>query len=191
MDMQDERLPASFVPNLEITFGSFDEAYEFYRKYAEKASFPIKKNKIRTCGQDITCSREGGHKSNVADNERKTPKTSKREGCRAKVCVQLVKDGASACYTRIELHHNHCLAPNQNMTKCMRCHKSKDLGVTSLMDTLHASKVPHANVMRVLRSVSSGSENMHFTERDVQNRLALACLSLSEKKDFLSTNMHC
>jgi hypothetical protein len=60
MDMQDERLPASFVPNLEMTFGSFDEAYEFYRKYAEKAGFPIKKNKIRTCGQDTTCSREGG-----------------------------------------------------------------------------------------------------------------------------------
>jgi hypothetical protein len=76
------------------------------------------------------------------------------------------------------------------MTKHMRCHKSKDPGVTSLMDTLHARKVPHANMMRVHRSVSGGSENLRFTERDVQNMLALACLSQSEKKDFLKTNMH-
>jgi hypothetical protein len=64
-----------------------------------------------------------------------------------------------------------------------------DVKGTSLMTTSLLA-IPHANVMRVLRSVSSGSENMRFTERDVQNKLALACLSLSEKNDFLKTNMH-
>jgi hypothetical protein len=116
MDMQDERLPASFVPNLEMTFGSFDEAYEFYRKYVEKRVSQSRRARLEHVGRiSLVRARGGGrHKSNVADNERKTSKTSKPEGCRAKVCVQLAKDGASACYTRIELHHNHCLAPHQS-----------------------------------------------------------------------------
>jgi hypothetical protein len=84
--MQDERLPVSFVPNLEMTFGSFDEAYEFYRKYAEKASFPIKKDKIRTCGQDITCSREGGTSLTLRIMSERHPKHQNVKGARQSMC---------------------------------------------------------------------------------------------------------
>ena len=164
-------MPVNCVPNFEMCFETVEEAYEFYRSYAEKAGFPIKWNRKRTYGQDVTCSYEGAHKCAVADIERKTSKTSRRAGCKAKVCIQQAKDGTGDYYyTRIWLHHNHVLNPGQNMTKCMRSHKSKDPAVTGLMDTTHASKVPHTNVMRVLRTVSGGSENLRFTERDIQNR---------------------
>jgi len=56
------------------------------------------------------------------------------------------------------------------MTKRMRAHKVEDPSVMNLVDTMHASQVPHPNVMRVLRSVAGGVENLHLTERDVQNR---------------------
>ncbi|XP_039804984.1 protein FAR1-RELATED SEQUENCE 5-like [Panicum virgatum] len=58
------------------------------------------------------------------------------------------------------------------MTKRMRAHKVEDPSVMNLVDTMHASQVPHPNVMRVLRSVAGGVENLHLTERDVQNRRA-------------------
>jgi hypothetical protein len=32
------------VPNFDMRFETEDDAFELYRKYAEKAGFPIKKN---------------------------------------------------------------------------------------------------------------------------------------------------
>jgi hypothetical protein len=42
-----------------------------------------------------------------------------------------------------------------------------------LVDTMHAGHVPHPNVMRVPRIVAGGSDNLQFTERDIQNRYVL------------------
>ena len=52
----------------------------------------------------------------------------------------------------------------------MRAHKVEDPAMMNLVDTMHASHVPHPNVMHVLRNVAGGAENLHLTERDIHNR---------------------
>ena len=159
------------VPNFEMSFESFEDAFLFYKKYAGHVGFPIKKNRKRgTTGKDFCCSLEGKHNTKVQDGDRKTSKTSKRDGCKAMVCAREARGGGRVFFTRIVFEHNHKLNPTPSMTKRMRAHKVEDPSVMNLVDTMHASQVPHPNVMRVLRSVAGGVENLHLTERDVQNR---------------------
>ena len=86
------------------------------------------------------------------------------------MCAREARGGRRVFFTRIVFEHNHKLNPTPSMTKRMRAHKVEDPFVMNLVDTMHASQVPHPNVMRVLRSVAGGVENLHLTERDVQNR---------------------
>ena len=76
-------------------------------------------------------------------------------------------------YTWILLNHNHKLNPDPKMTKRMRSHKGVDPATMGMVDVMQASRVPHANVMSVLRKTVGGSENLNLTERDIQNRYVL------------------
>ena len=78
------------VPNFEMRFQSLEHAFLFYRKYAWLAGFPVKKNRKRgTDGKDFCCSLEGKHNTKVEDGDRKTSKTSKCDGSKAKQwCAQ-------------------------------------------------------------------------------------------------------
>lgn len=176
--MQGENLDPRFIPDLEMSFETLEDAYEFYRHYAELAGFPAKKNRKRdkkdSEGQEFCCSIEGKHKVKVSDVDRQRGKTSKRGGCRAMVLAQTAGIGGPAFFTRIVLEHNHKLVPSPSMTKRMRSHKKQDPAVVNLVDTMHAGGVAHVNVMRVLRKFAGGSENLHFTERDIQNRCVLS-----------------
>ena len=159
------------VPNFEMRFQSLEHAFLFYRKYAWLAGFPMKKNRKRgTDGKDFCCSLEGKHNTKVEDGDRKTSKTSKCDGSKAMVCTRKARDGGRVFFTRIVFEHNHKLNPSPSMTKHMRAHKVEDPSVMNLVDTMHASQVPHPNVMHVLHSVAGGAENLHLTERDIQNR---------------------
>ncbi|KAG2606332.1 hypothetical protein PVAP13_4NG226311 [Panicum virgatum] len=155
-----EDLDPEVVPKFEMSFESFEDAFLFYKK------------KRGTTGKDLCCSLEGKHNTKVQDGDRKTSKTSKRDGCKAMVCAREARGGGRVFFTRIVFEHNHKLNPTPSMTKRMRAHKVEDPSVMNLVDTMHASQVPHPNVMRVLRSVAGGVENLHLTERDVQNRRA-------------------
>ncbi|CAL4969684.1 unnamed protein product [Urochloa decumbens] len=174
--MHNENLDPRLVPNFEMDFDSLEHAYEFYRHYAELAGFNIKRNRKRdkkeSEGQEFCCSGEGKHKSKVAVVDRQRDHTSKRGGCKAMVLARTTGVDGRACYTHIVLEHNHKLVPTPSMTRRMRSHKKQDPAVVKLVDTMHAGHVAHVNVMRVLRRFAGGSENLHLTERDIQNRRA-------------------
>lgn len=169
MFLQGDHVNEKFVPNYEQSFDDLKEAYAFYREYAEISGFPIKKNRKRGDGQDFCCSFEGKHVPKVGDS-RTREKTSKRDGCKAMVCANTTKGSDRFFYTRILLDHNHKLNPNPQMTKRMHSHKGVDQATMGMVDMMHDCRVPHANVMSVLRKAVGGSENLNLTERDVQNR---------------------
>ncbi|KAG2649634.1 hypothetical protein PVAP13_1NG122519 [Panicum virgatum] len=120
---------------------------------------------------EFCCSFEGKHKTKVGDDH-KIAKTSKRNGCKGMVYARTAGDGGRAFFTRIVFEHNHKLVPSPSMTKRMRAHKVEDPAVMNLVDTMYASHVPYPNVMCVLRNIAGGAENLHLTERDIQNRRA-------------------
>ena len=51
-------------------------------------------------GQEFCCSFEGKHKTKVGD-DRKTTKTSKRDGCKGMVYARTAGDGGRTFFTRI------------------------------------------------------------------------------------------
>ncbi|CAL5082383.1 unnamed protein product [Urochloa decumbens] len=173
--IHNENLDPRLVPNFDMDFDSLDDAYEFYRRYAELSGFNIKRNRKRdrkdSEGQEFCCTLQGKHKTKVAVVDRQRDKTSKRGGCKAMVLARTTSIGGRACYSQIVLEHNHKLVPTPSMTKRMRSHKQQD-AVVELVDTMHAGHVAHVNVMRVLRRFAGGSENLHVTEWDIQNRRA-------------------
>jgi hypothetical protein len=162
-----------YVPNYEMHFQSLKEAFQFYTAYARLAGFDVKKNRKRgNNAQEFCCMKEGKHKA-VDEAERVTGKTSKCNRCKAMVLAKLSDDKSHAFFARILLDHNHKLIPTPRMTKRMSAHKVKEPGMMQLVDTMHAGHVPHPNVMRVLRSVAGGSDNLQFTERDIKNMFVL------------------
>jgi hypothetical protein len=56
------------------------------------------------------------------------------------------------------------------MTKQMRAHKLREIGVYEMVDAVHRAKVSHVNDMDVLRDCVGGSSNPSLSERDVQNK---------------------
>lgn len=180
--MQKDTLDQKYIPTYEKTFATLEDAYEFYREYAELAGFGIKRNRKRkkkdSDGQEFACSFEGKHKPKVDEVNRQRGKTSKRDSCKAMVEARTTGIDGRAFYTRILLGHNHILVPTPSMTKRMRCHKKQDPAMMKLVDTMHDGQVPHASVMRVLRRAVGGYENLHVTERDIQNRCVMWLLDL-------------
>jgi hypothetical protein len=155
---------------LEATLGTVAHEFKFYTAYARLARFGVKKNRKRgKDAQEFCCTKEGKHKA-VDEAERVTSKTSKRGRCKAMVLAKLSEDKSHAFFARILLDHNHKLIPTPRMTKRMSAHKVKEPSMMQLVDTMHAGHVPHPNVMRVLRIIAGGSDNLQFTERDIQNR---------------------
>ncbi|CAN6311434.1 unnamed protein product [Urochloa humidicola] len=62
-----ENLDQRFVPDFEMDFDKLEDAYEFYRRYAELAGFNIKRNRKRdkkdSEGQEFCCTDEGKHEA--------------------------------------------------------------------------------------------------------------------------------
>lgn len=156
---------------MEVNFESMDEAFEFYRSYAQLAGFNVKKNRTRNGrrAQDFHCSFEGKKRNSPGPN-RKRARTTMKTGCKAMVRAMKARDGARTYFTRIVLEHNHKLTRTPKMTNRMRAHKLKDPAMEKIIETMHRAKVKHVNVMSVLKQSVGGSENLNMTERDVQNR---------------------
>lgn len=170
--LQGDHVDPKYVPNFEQHFANLNEAYAFYKNYASLTGFPCKKNRKRGDGQDFHCSFEGKYTSKVAEDDHQTEKTSRRNGCKAMVCANTTKGSDRFFFTRIVLDHNHKVTPSPRMTKRMQAHKGMDEGTMEMVDLMHASHVPHTNVMNMLRKAVGGSENLNLTERDIQNRRA-------------------
>jgi hypothetical protein len=151
-----------------MVFGTDEEGYEFYRRYAREAGFGSKKHKNKAMSRLYTCSRQGSSTFYKEGEERKRAKMSMRSGCKASVKIKL--RGNEWFYENVELEHNHALNPNQSEVKHMRSHKNKDPAIMDFVDDLQHSGVSPNATMNVLTRLTGDHELLPMNERDLENR---------------------
>jgi hypothetical protein len=161
------------VPTEGMAFPTYDNAYNFYQRYACHAGFDIKKSRTHKAFREVCCTREGKHVSKVTDGDRQRRRPSKKMGCKAFMKLRHNYDGgalSSVVYDVVELQHNHPLTPSPSAVKHMRAHKNRDDTVMQFVDTMQESHVPQSCIMGVLSDLHGGQDNIPFTSRDVENR---------------------
>ncbi|GMN64698.1 hypothetical protein TIFTF001_033775 [Ficus carica] len=111
----------STVPRLNMEFSSEEEAYGFYKKYAEQLGFKVRKGKVqRTLDGKVPhtsdgkapinkrfflCSKEGKRSKKVSEKTPKYERKETRTGCKAEIRIEL-KNGKWVIYS-CSLEHNH------------------------------------------------------------------------------------
>lgn len=81
------------VPTEAMAFPTYNDAYNFYKRYAYHAGFDIKKSRTHKAFREVCCTREGKHVSKVTDCERELKRPSKKMGCKAYVKLRHNYDG--------------------------------------------------------------------------------------------------
>ncbi|KAJ4973462.1 hypothetical protein NE237_006636 [Protea cynaroides] len=117
------------VPALGMEFQSFEDAYEFYNKYAKKVGFGIrirssyfKKQSKEKYAAVLCCSCEGFKRSQQSQNKRPEVRT----GCLAMVRIKLM-DSKGWKVIEVKIEHNHVTNPAGS--QFYRSHKSTDSGM--------------------------------------------------------------
>ncbi|XP_042505004.1 protein FAR1-RELATED SEQUENCE 6-like isoform X2 [Macadamia integrifolia] len=115
-------------PGLGMEFESFEDAYEFYNKYAEKVGFGIrirssyfKKQSKEKYAAVLCCSCEGFKRSLQSHNKRPEVRT----GCQAMVRIKL-RESKGWQVIEVKLEHNHVTNPAGS--QFYRSHKSAGSG---------------------------------------------------------------
>ncbi|CAN0908459.1 Protein FAR1-RELATED SEQUENCE 12 [Linum grandiflorum] len=107
------------VPQIGMEFFSKEEAYLFYKSYAEASGFRVRKGKVQRATDGtirkryIFCSRQGFRSRYQLTKETKYKRKETRTGCNAQICC--TAEEGKWVLTHCSLEHNHELL-NQHMT---------------------------------------------------------------------------
>ena len=83
INLQKKNIDPTIVPTVGMTFKDVDDAYKFYKRYAYKVGFPLKKYREKTFSKWINCSREGKSAPKSNDTPRMRNRSSGRTQCKA------------------------------------------------------------------------------------------------------------
>ena len=108
-------MPEELVPKVGMFFDSEEEAYELFRKYAEKAGFPIKWDRAKGTVRDISCSMSGHWPYFKPGQQRVRNKFSKKTGCKVHMKLKDVETDGEEYSGKVMIEqgcteHNHPLA---------------------------------------------------------------------------------
>jgi hypothetical protein len=92
--LQDPRIDKKFVPTLDMSFDTAEEALRFYRDYASLAGFDVRRNRFRNGGraQEVECKFSGTYTGGPGP-DRSRGKTTMKKQCKAMVTIARLKDG--------------------------------------------------------------------------------------------------
>ncbi|WOK99767.1 protein FAR1-RELATED SEQUENCE 5-like [Canna indica] len=106
---------AKWLPRVDMSFDSENDAYEFYNTYAENEGFIVRRSKSTVSTKNIitkrtfVCSREGFREKKKGEKEAKCPRPVTRIGCPACMTIRLTSNGKYRV-TEFVPNHNHQLA---------------------------------------------------------------------------------
>ncbi|KAJ0043680.1 hypothetical protein Pint_18476 [Pistacia integerrima] len=140
INLKDETCEMNFqVPGLGMVFSSEEEAYKFYKDYATKMGFRVRKGKTQRLTDGtirkryLYCSAQGFRSENKSGRARKYQRKETRIGCDAMVQFTHDNDSGKWEITRIVLEHNHDTnSPNQRHKTCPSTNIKEDAGITTI-----------------------------------------------------------
>ncbi|XP_034225566.1 protein FAR-RED IMPAIRED RESPONSE 1-like [Prunus dulcis] len=157
-------------PKVNMIFNTVDEVLDFYKKYANRVGFPMKKrsSKKGDCGElkyvTLSCSRSGIPQS-TASNVLK-PYPSIKCNCKAQLRAGICLDGRWKVNS-VKLDHNHGLNPNNaryfRMNRAISSYMKRKIEVNDRAG-IRVNKNYNSMVVE-----AGEHENMSFMEKDCRN----------------------
>ncbi|GER37968.1 FAR1-related sequence 4 [Striga asiatica] len=112
------------VPVVGMKFQNYDKVFEFYKKYAARVGFPVRKRSSRKDEDGViknamfTCSREGQKMKSTSATFK--PQPTIKNGCEARLTACSDITGTWKI-TGVHLEHNHAISPSKS--RLYRCHR--------------------------------------------------------------------
>lgn len=161
------------TPKLGMTFGSIEEAHNFYKTYAYHTGFGVTKRSKYTFHGVVNrvkfaCSKEGKPKVRLNNCKSRMKPISKIE-CKAMIVI--IDRNLQNCWQIeiLELEHNHVLDPN--MVRFMPCFKSLPISARKQLEINDKTGVPLNKSINAATTQVGGYENCTVNEKDSRNHI--------------------
>ena len=155
-----------------MTFTFVEHAYLFYGKYAEEASFGIKKYREKTYIKWLVCTREGASATSNSPVPKERNRGTKRGGCKAGLKLRkhlgCNKEVTSVTIELFEPSHNHPMLRKQAARHYYSA-KRMDPSYKEFINQLNDARVPQSSIIDLMENMHGGPENMPLTTRDLSN----------------------
>ena len=161
------------VPSIGMKFDCDDTAYEFYKEYAHRIGFSVRKHFVKRArtGQvkrrTFCCSKEGerGFDKRRVNAAFRLPIS--RVGCSAQMTCQLQKDGMLEIVSFHE-QHNHEFAPSP-MKHMLRSKRRITPAQKAIADDAEKFRISIKQAIDLLSMQAGGRENLGFLDVDYKN----------------------
>jgi hypothetical protein len=157
-----------------MRFKTREEAYHFFKLYARKTGFAVKKDTAYTSRptgvlykQVFVCNKS--RKSVVNDDPGRKRRSNIIPQTECKVLVRLKLESNEWKIIAVHLEHNHDLAPSIWLVRFMRCHKYMSPGEKRFITILQNSRVPPRKVMSIFRLLRGHLRAVGFDAKDITN----------------------
>ena len=161
-------------PEIGMSFGTREEAFHFFKLYARKMGFAVKKDttyKSRIIGvvdkQAFVCNKSGKGILNADPGRKKRSNVIIRTECKVLVRVKLEENQWKV--TAVHLEHNHELAPSAWLVRFMKCHKYMSSSEKRFIIVLQNNRVPPRKVMSIFRMLRGHLRAVGFDAKDINN----------------------
>ncbi|OAY79341.1 Protein FAR1-RELATED SEQUENCE 5, partial [Ananas comosus] len=119
------------------------------------------------------CSKEGNYKSRAqVQGDKGTPQKSmqySRMGCKAHLRIKMQED-SKWIVTAFEKEHNHNLVTSPSKTRFLRSHRSITSEQKQVIHMLSEQNISTSQIMTFMTAREGGSQNVHFTRKDLNNQ---------------------
>jgi hypothetical protein len=157
-------------PELGIKFDNVDELFSYYKRYAARKGFSVRKRNSKKGPNEklrkvtFTCGREGGRASETTNPLKSQP--TMQIGCMSRI------NAASEVkvvwrITKIILEHNHETSPTKSRT--FKCNREVEEHVKRQLELNDIAGIPLHKSYNSIVVESGGYENMSFNEKDCRN----------------------
>ena len=163
------------VPKVGLEFETEEDAYMFYKAYAEKAGFGIRRDKMHKghsgeiLDKVFVCACEGQRASDKRDDVVKQHRPETRFGCKAKLSVSSRSNGKYSIYKFISEHSHDLVSPSKS--HFLRSHRSLNDIQRFQIDMAQSSGITPKASMDLLARQAGGRENVGFIRDDYKNYL--------------------
>ena len=160
-------------------FGSLDECFLFFCRYARKVGFAAKRSTSRRSTYDqqldkqvFQCTKEGQNKTTERHVKERRSNCLIRTSCLVQITAKRDADRRKWYLKNVRLEHNHQLHPSDWMLKFMRCYKKMTPQEKFFIQVLQKARLEPRKVMQIFTAMGKPRREIMFDTIDISN---IAC----------------
>ncbi|XBI08830.1 hypothetical protein VPH35_136506 [Triticum aestivum] len=174
-----QEVTEALEPEGGMVFGSLDECFLFFCRYARKVGFAAKRSTSRRSTYDqqldkqvFQCTKEGQNKTTERHVKERRSNCLIRTSCPVQITAKRDTDRRKWYLKNVRLEHNHQLHPSDWMLKFMRCYKKMTPQEKFFIQVLQKARLEPRKVMQIFTAMGKPRREIMFDTIDISN---IAC----------------